>query len=110
VIEVTVGTRLVVVLGRGRLEVSAVPYVERAAERDIPLVVLTIGYPVSTAQQGFVAEAIDRAFGARVDLDAILVPDPAELTTHLTLEDEVTVHADSSDRRRIASVLARLRS
>ncbi len=107
-IEVTVSTRLVVVLGRGRLEVRAVPYVERAAERDIPLLVLTIGYPVSAAQQDFVAEAIDRAVDARVFLDAILLAEPAELATHLTIADEVSVHA-GRDRRRIASVLARLR-
>jgi hypothetical protein len=108
VIDVTVTTRLVVVLGRGRLDVDAAPYVERAAERGVPLLVLTIGYPVSRPQGDFVAEAIDRAFDARVFLDAILLADPADLTTHLTIADEVSVHA-SQDRRRIASVLARLR-
>jgi hypothetical protein len=108
VIEVTVSTRVVVVLGRGRLDVGAAPYVERAAQRDIPLVVLTIGYPVTAAQQEFVAEAIDRAFDARVFLDAILLAEPAELATHLTVADEVSVQA-GRDRRRIASVVARLR-
>ena len=107
-IEVQVRTRVAVVLGRGRLEASAVPYVERAAEWDVPLLVLTIGYPVSRSQQDFVAEAIYRAFDARVFLDAILLADPAELATHLTPEDEITVHADGRERRRIASALARL--
>jgi hypothetical protein len=109
VIDVTVITRVVVVLGRGRLEVGAAPYVERAAERGVPLLVLTIGYPVSRPQGDFVAEAIDRAFDARVSLDAILLAEPAELATHLTIVDEVTVHA-GRDRRRIASALARLRT
>lgn len=106
-IDVTVGTRVVVVLGRGRLEAGVAPYVDRAAERGVPLVVLTIGYPVSQPQAEFVAEAIDRAFDARVVLDAILLAEPAELATHLTTADEVTVHA-GRDQRRIASVVARL--
>jgi len=105
VIDVTVTTRLVVVLGRGRLDVDAAPYVERAAERGVPLLVLTIGYPVSAAQGDFVAEAIDRAFDARVSLDAILLAEPAELATHVTSADEVAVHAGRG-RRRIASVVA----
>lgn len=109
-IEVTVGTRLAVVLGRGGIDVRADPYVDRAAERGLPLLVLTVGYPASAAQQEFVAEAIGRAVEARVFLDTILLPGPAELVTHLTLQDEVTVHADRRERRRIASALARLRS
>jgi hypothetical protein len=108
VIDVTVSTRVVVVLGRGRLEVGAAPYVKRAAERGVPLLVLTIGYPVSRPQGDFVAEAIDRAFDARVFLDALVVPEPAELATDLTTADEVSLHA-GRDRRRIASVVARLR-
>jgi hypothetical protein len=108
VIDVTVTNRLVVVLGRGRLDVEAAPYVERAAERGVPLLVLTIGYPVSAEQGAFVAEVIDRALDARVFLDAILLAEHAELATHLTTTDEVSVHA-GRDRRRIASVMARLR-
>jgi hypothetical protein len=108
VIDVTVTTRLVVVLGRGSREADAAPYVGRAAERGVPLLVLRIGYPVSRSQGDFVAEAIDRAFDARVFLDAILLAEPAELATHLTTTDEVSVHA-GRDRRRIASVVARLR-
>lgn len=109
-IDVTVSTRVVVVLGRGRLDVAASAYVDRAAELGVPLLVLTVGYPVSEPQRDFVAEAIAEAFEARVSLDAILLLQAAELATHLTLEDEVAMYAGGRERRRIGSVLARLRS
>lgn len=108
-IDVTVSTRVVVVLGRGRLEVAAAAYVDRAAELGVPLLVVTVGYPVSEPQRDFVAEAIEEAFEARVSLDAILLPRAAELATHLTLEDEVAMCAEGKERRRIGAVLARLR-
>jgi hypothetical protein len=110
VIDVTTGTRVVVVLGRGRLDADPARFVERAAARRVPLHVKTVGYPVTRRQQTFVAEAIDRAFEVRVHLDASVVDDARWVSADLGPLDEVTIVAAGREERRIGSVLARLPS
>ena len=73
VIDVAVRDRIVVVLGRGRMDVDPALHVARAAGRGMPLIMLALGYPVSRHQQAFITRAIDEAFGARVHLDARIV-------------------------------------
>lgn len=109
-IDVTTGTRVVVVLGRGRLDADPARFVERAAARRVPLHVKTVGYPVTRRQQTFVAEAIDRAFEVRVHLDASVVDDARWVSADLGPLDEVTIVAAGHEERRIGSVLARLPS
>jgi hypothetical protein len=104
------GPRMVLVLGRGLSAVSPSACVERAAERGIPLVLLAVGYPVSAEQRAFVMEAIERAFDARVHLDAEIVLEAAALEHYVASADEVTVVAAGGDMRRIGLILARLPS
>jgi hypothetical protein len=110
VIEVASGTRMVVVLGRGRSDVNPSAYVARAAERRLPLLVLAVGYPLSEQQQAFVAECIDRAFAGSVELDAQIVTRAAELGHHVAQTDEITIVAAGRDEHRIGSALAHLPS
>jgi hypothetical protein len=110
VIDVAVRDRIVVVLGRGRVDVDPTLHVVRAAGRGTPLVMLALGYPVSQQQQAFITRAIDEAFDARVHLDARIVIRLDELAEHVDATDDVTVVAAGRDERRIGSVLARLPS
>ena len=109
-IDVAVRDRIVVVLGRGRMDVDPALHVARAAGRGAHLLMLALGYPVSQHQQAFIARAIDEAFEARVHLDARIVGRLDELPSHVGAADDVTIVAAGRDERRIGSVLARLPS
>ena len=109
-IDVTTGARVVVVLGRGRLDADPARFVTEAAARGVPLHVKTMGYPVTRRQQVFVAEAIERAWGVRVHLDAAVVGDPGWESADLGPEDEITIVAAGREERRIGSALGRLPS
>jgi hypothetical protein len=110
VIDVVVQDRIVVVLGRGRVDVDPTAHIARAAGRGKPVLMLTLGYPVSQQQQAFVTRAIDEAFEARVGLDAQIVARPDGLADHVGATDDVTVVAAGRDVRRIGSILARVPS
>jgi hypothetical protein len=110
VIRVTTDERLVIVLGRARENARPASFVARAAERDIPLVVLTVGYPVTERQQRFVAEAVGLAFDARVNLDAWVIATLEQIPQGIRPRDEVTIVAAGREERRIGSVLGRLPS
>ncbi len=109
-IDVAVRDRIVVVLGRGRMDVDPAVHVARVAGRGTPLLMLTLGYPVSQRQQAFIRRAIDEAFQARVHLDARIVARPDGLAEHVDATEDVTIVAAGRDGRRIGSVLARLPS
>lgn len=109
-IEVVVRDRIVVVLGRGRVEAGQTVHIARAAGRGTTLLMLTLGYPVSERQQVFITRAIDEAFEARVGLDAQIVARPDRLADHVGAKDDVTIVAAGRDERRIGSILARLPS
>lgn len=104
-IDVTTRARVVVVLGRGPLHADPGDWVATAKERDLPLLVLSMGFPVSDEQQAFVARSIDRAFERRVHLEALLVWDPKDLTDHVEPGDEIVVVAGGRDGKRIRSAL-----
>lgn len=104
-IDVSTAERIVVVLGRGRWNADPAGFVARAAARQVPLVVEAVGYPVTGRQQAFVAEAVDRAFEARVHLDASVVAGPWEVAADLGAQDEVAIVAAGRERRRIGSSL-----
>jgi hypothetical protein len=108
VIDVVVQEREVVVLGRGRVDVDPAAHVARAARRGIPLIVLTLGFPVNERQQAFVVRAIDESFQARVSLDAQIITRSAGLAAKVGATDHVTIVAAGREERRIGSVLARL--
>jgi hypothetical protein len=110
VIDVVVRDRIVVVLGRGRVDVDPAVHVARAAGRGTPLLMLALGYPVSQRQQAFITAAIDEAFATRVHLDAQIVARLDELAAHVGATDDVSIVAAGRDQRRIGSVLARLPS
>ncbi len=105
-IDVSVGTRMVVVLGRGRLDVDPAWCVMKAADRRMPILVVAMGHPTTASQQRFVAQAVDRALELRVHLDAEMVADLSGLPTQVRSEDEVTIVAAGREERRIGSALA----
>jgi hypothetical protein len=74
-------------------------------------VVLVVGRGHVDADPGsYVAQAIDRAFEARAQLDARILARAGDLLHLVASTDEVTVVAAGRDERRIGSVLARLPS
>jgi len=97
-------------MGRGRVDVDPTVHIARAAGRGSPLLILTLGYPVSERQQAFIRRAIDEAFQARVHLVARIVARPNGLADHVGATDDVMIVAAGRDGRRIGSVLARLPS
>lgn len=107
-IDVVVHDRVVVVLGRGRVSVDPTVHVATAAHRGIPLLVLTLGYPVSEGQRAFVGRATDEAFHAGIRLDAQIVAGPAGVPAHLGATDDVTIVAAGRGERRIGTTLDRL--
>lgn len=104
-IDVTTRPRVVLVLGRGPIDGDPCEWVTNAQERELPIVVLSLGFPVSDEQQVFVAHAIDRAFDRRVRLEALLVVNPMELTDHIVPGDEIVVMAGGRNGNRIRSAL-----
>lgn len=109
-IDVTVRTRMVVVVGRGPIPIEPAELVGRAAEQATPLVVLAVGGTLSRAQEEFVERAIDAAFDARVELDTAWVPRPEELLTHVASDEHVTLLVSSRERRRIRRTLVAIRA
>ena len=105
-ISVGVRTRVVVVLSHRIGDSAAFGFIDRAARCDIPLVILSVGYPQSSAQQRFIGDAVHHAFGANVHLDAILVSDASALPGHIEPGDDVSVVASGRQGRRIAASLA----
>jgi hypothetical protein len=106
VIDVSVGTRIVLVLGRGRLGLHPGRRVAQAGDHGVPIVLLAVGYPTTHAQQRFVSDAVDRAFELRVALEAEMVPELSGLTARLRSEDDVRVVAAGREARQIGSALA----
>jgi len=106
VIGVAVDTRIVVVLGREPGDAKAADWVANAAHREIPLLVLAVGYPLTGDQQALVEAAVGRAFDLRVQLEAELVPGRTELLAHLHPGDVVVVAATGREARRIGAALA----
>lgn len=109
-IDVVVRERIVVVLGRGRVDLDPRILIARAADCRIPVVVLTLGYPVIQRQQAFITGAIEGAFQERVELAAHVVARPDGLAAHVGARDDVMIVAAGRDERRIGSALARLPS
>ena len=109
-IDVVVRDRIVLVLGRGRMDTDPAVHVARAAGRRTPVLMLALGYPVSQRQQAFITRATGEALDARVRLDAQIIARLDDLAAHVGATDDVTVVAAGRDKRRIGSVLARLPS
>ena len=109
--SVPTAPRSVVVLGRGpRALGDPQLLVDDAAGRRAELLVLTLGYPVTSSQQSFVARAVDRAIEAGVPLTAEIVTGTADLARVVGSTDAVEVSARGRERRRIESVLSRTRA
>jgi len=107
VIDVSVGTRMVLVLGRGRLGLDPARCVAQAADRGVPLVVLGLGFPTTGHQQRFVTQAVDRAFELRVPMDAETVISLSGIPSRLEADDDVTIVAAGREERDIGSAITR---
>jgi hypothetical protein len=97
--------RRVFVLGR-TAELDIADIVRRAAEDQVQLVLLSVGYPVDPAQDSVVSEAVRLADAEHVWLDAILVPSVRDLRRSLQDDDDdVSVVADGLERRTLERVV-----
>jgi nucleotide-binding universal stress UspA family protein len=97
--------RKVFVLGRGAtLDMEAVA--RRVVAEGAELVLLSLGYPVAHTQAAVVGDALRLAVELRLWLDAVLVKSPEEVAEFVREEDEVTILAVGSERRRIQRALA----
>ena len=106
-IDVGIGTRKVVVVGRDPGPVEAGPWVDDAADRAVPLLLLTVGYPVSADQAQLVASLIDEAFDRGVRFEAVMVSGRAGLAGHLLPDDDLVVAARGRERRQLEAVVKR---
>lgn len=106
-IDVGIGTRKVVVVGRDPGPVETGPWIEDAAGRAVPLLLLTVGYPVSADQARLVASLIEEAFDRGVRLEAVMVSARAGLATHLLPDDDVIVTARGRERRGLDAAVKR---
>ena len=107
VIEVVVRDRIVVVMGRGRVDVDPTVHVARAAI-GVRLLMLTLGYPVSQRQQAFISGRSTK----RSKRASTWTRDRRRPTGSPTTWRDGRRHvvAAGRDGRRIGSVLARLPS
>ena len=106
-IDVGIGTRKVVVVGRDPGPVETEPWVDDAADRAVPLLLLTVGYPVSAEQAQLVASLIDEAFDRGVRFEAVMVSGRAGLAGHLLPDDDLVVAARGRERRQLEAVVKR---
>jgi nucleotide-binding universal stress UspA family protein len=96
--------RRVFVLGRhADLDVRA--EAGRAVEEGRQLVLLSVGYPVTAAQDAVVQDALHVAHDLRLWLDAILVPSSKDLADLVATGEEVTVVARGAERRKLERAL-----
>jgi hypothetical protein len=99
--------RSVLLVGRDPGAVEAASLIGDAAERNVPVVLLTFGYPVSADQGGLVTALIDEAFDRGVPFEAVLVAGRSDLSAQLRPGDDITVLASSGrERRKIEAAVA----
>jgi hypothetical protein len=68
-------------------------------------VLLSLGYPVTEHQRTVVSAAMDLIAETNTGVDAILVPDVADVPAHLRAEDTVAIVASGLELRRIERVV-----
>jgi len=98
--------RRIFVLGR-QAELDVRAEAGRAVEEGRQLVLLSVGYPVTAAQDGVVQDALHVAHDLRLWLDAILVPSSKDLADLVEAGEEVTVVARGAERRKLERALHR---
>ncbi|MDP9242842.1 MAG: hypothetical protein M3O84_06680 [Actinomycetota bacterium] len=97
--------RRVYVLGKHALLEDLGAVARRAYVEDIPLVILSLGYPVSRRQQAIVDEALALAGELRIRLDVRLVTSLEQLPAMLAEGDEVAVLSSGFERLRLEWLL-----
>ena len=100
-------SEIVVLLGRGPLPGDPVSLIERAAAEGADVRVLSIGLRATKSQQAYVEEAVDRAFRARVAMDAQLVADRKAALAMVGACGDVVIVARGRRGKRIESGLKR---
>lgn len=97
--------RRVYVLGKQSLLEDLRSVAERAALDDVPLVLLSLGYPVTAAQEAVMEEAFALADELRVHLDVQLVTRLDDLPGLLEEGDEVAVLSSGFEHLRLEWLL-----
>jgi hypothetical protein len=104
--DVETTTRVVFVLGR-RTNLGA-REIETASADVSEIVVLSLGYPVSRAQQRVVETALRLAVRLNVRMDAVLVVRNSDLAGAIRPADRVVLTGSRGERRRLRRSLARV--
>lgn len=93
-------TRTVLVIGRSAVSPAIEGFDMNGHHA---LLVMTLGWPITPAQQASVSQAIDRSLDLGLPMEAVLVPDVRDALTQLRSDDEVHLFG----RRREATALRR---
>jgi nucleotide-binding universal stress UspA family protein len=96
--------RLVIVLGR-RPAFDVESVARSASSEGIPLLFLSLGYPVGRAQAELVAAAVELSVELGVHFEAVLVPDEGRLLEHFNEGDDVTFVLEPREGRRLRAKL-----
>jgi nucleotide-binding universal stress UspA family protein len=99
-------SRRVYILGR-QDELDVEEAARRAASDGVQLVLLTLGYPVTTTQRTAVERALDLTMQLRLSFDAALAPSLAEAAVLARPFETVALVASGSERKRIRRALAK---
>ena len=92
--------RIVIVLGRSK-KVELKPLVDRAWRERVPLVIINLGFPLTSSQQSCVDAALEAAGTGAIALDAMIAYDAHQAVGLLHVNDDVIFAASRSERREI---------
>lgn len=91
-------SRLVVILGRNK-DADVKTLVERAWKQRVPLVIINLGFPLTSSQQKIVDAALEMAGAGVIALDAVIAYDVRQAVSFLHEGDEVVYAAGRAERR-----------
>ena len=97
--------RRVYVLGRGAATFDVAGAAREAAAEDAQLVLLTLGYPLTSHQRDAVDRAMDLAWEFRLGFDAMLVSSPKEAVVHAARARTVALVASGRERKTLERAL-----
>jgi hypothetical protein len=96
--------RPVIVLGR-RATLDVEDAIRRAIADHVHLVLLSVGYPVSPAQDAIVQEAVRLSHALHASIDAMLVPSVTDVPMYLVEAAQIEIVAAGADRRRLERIV-----
>ena len=96
----TSAARVVIVLGRKK-KIDLKPFVERVWRARAPLVIINLGFPLTSSQQKVVDAALEAAGTGVIALDAMIAYDARQAVSFLHDGDEIVYAAGRAERREV---------